>query len=110
MRSIIAVALVGLLLAACGTARRGEPVAGLLVIPTEKIARGERYYMTYCNKCHPTGESGLGLAINNKPLPATLIKTQVRLGAGAMPSFSKDFLSDEKLDDIIAYLELLRKH
>lgn len=110
MRLFTLAAILTLCLCACGTARRGETTAGLLAISSEKAARGEKYFMTYCNKCHPLGESGVGMAINNKPLPGPLIKTQVRMGAGAMPSFSKEFLSDEKLDDIIAYLQILRQN
>ncbi len=110
MRSIILVAISLIFLSACGTARRGETIAGPLTLASEKEARGEKFFMTYCNKCHPGGESGLGMSINNKPLPANLIKTMVRLGAGAMPAFSEELLPDEKLDDIIVYLQTIRKH
>jgi mono/diheme cytochrome c family protein len=66
--------------------------------------------MRNCDQCHPRGEAGLAPALNNKPLPAFLIKFQVRQGLGAMPSFSKDDLSDQQLDDIIRYLQALRHH
>ncbi|UFS71459.1 cytochrome c [Geomonas sp. RF6] len=102
-------ALVMVLLAGCGTARRGEPIAEPIQIDSQKVARGERAYMYHCNKCHPGGEAGLGFALNNKPLPAAMIKTQVRVGAGAMPAFSKELLPDNELDDIVAYLQTLRK-
>lgn len=110
MRLVILTLLPVIFLAGCGTPRRGENIAAPLAFSTEKEARGEKYFMTYCNKCHPQGESGVGFAINNKPLPGPIMKTQVRLGAGAMPAFSKEFLSDDKLDDIIAYLQTIRKH
>ncbi|GAB7025530.1 c-type cytochrome [Geotalea toluenoxydans] len=110
MRLIPLLVISLLFLSACGTPRRGENVAGPLTLASEKEVRGERYFMTYCNKCHPLGESGVGHALNNKPLPGPLIRTQVRLGAGAMPAFSKEFLPDEKLDDLIVYLQTLRKH
>jgi mono/diheme cytochrome c family protein len=102
--------LLALLLAGCSTARRGEPIEGPLPITSEKVARGQKVFMTHCHKCHPGGEAGLGFALNNKPLPGPMIKMQVRAGVGAMPSFSKELLPDDQLDDLIAYLETLRKH
>lgn len=66
--------------------------------------------MRNCDQCHPRGEAGLAPALNNKPLPAFLIKFQVRHGLGAMPSFSKDDISDQDLEDIILYLQALRQH
>ncbi|SNB44674.1 cytochrome c [Geobacter sp. DSM 9736] len=95
---------------ACTSARRGEPVAGPLKIDSEKVARGQKVFMVHCDKCHPGGEAGLGFAINNKPLPGPLIKTQIRTGVGAMPSFSKELLPDDQLDDLVEYIQTLRKH
>ena len=99
----------GLSLVACGTARRGIPVAGPMLIESEQVALGERVFMYNCNQCHPRGEAGVGLALNNKPLPDFAIRFQVRHGLGAMPSFSEDEISDEQLDAIIAYLDYLKE-
>jgi mono/diheme cytochrome c family protein len=96
--------------AGCTSARRGEPIEGPLEVSSKQVARGEHVFMTHCHKCHPGGESGLGPAINNKPLPGPMIKAQVRAGGGAMPRFSKDLLPDDQLDDLIAYLKTLRRH
>lgn len=103
-------ALVGLavLLTACGTARRGIPVAGPMEIPSEQVAVGERVFMKNCNSCHPRGEGGVGPAINNKPLPGFLIAFQVRHGLGAMPDFDEEQISDHELDAVVAYLKYLR--
>ena len=54
------------------------------------------------------GEAGLGPAINDKPLPEFLIKTQVRVGLGAMPSFHRRQINEDELDDLIRYLKALR--
>jgi mono/diheme cytochrome c family protein len=94
----------------CGTARRGEPIAGTLATQDEQIALGQRSFMTSCHQCHPGGMAGLGPAINNKPLPGFMIKLQSRAGLGAMPGFSSSELSDEELDAIVVYLKALRKH
>ena len=98
-----------LLLAGC-SARRGEPLVGPLSDNSDAVARGQRVFMANCHACHPGGEAGLAPAINNKPLPGFMIKTQVRLGVGAMPRFSKEEISSDQLDDLVTYLKALRRH
>jgi mono/diheme cytochrome c family protein len=94
--------------ATCGSARRGEPLVGPIAMRTPAEARGEQLFMANCSSCHPKGETGLGPAINDKPLPAFLIKTQVRVGFGAMPAFSHAEIGPHELDDIVAYLKAIR--
>jgi mono/diheme cytochrome c family protein len=65
--------------------------------------------MRECNQCHPAGAAGLGPAINNKPLPGVAMRTQIRLGAGAMPAFKDDALKDAEVDAIVAYLNKLQQ-
>lgn len=96
-------------LAACGSARRGEPIAGPLWIGSPAAAHGQEVFMAHCQQCHPTGAAGLGPAINNKPLPGFLIKFQVRHGLGAMPAFPERQIDDAELDDLVAYLKALRR-
>lgn len=98
-----------LLLAGC-SARRSEPIAGPFVPDTPVLARGEIAFDQHCSRCHPGGERGLAPAINNKPLPGFMIKTQVRHGAGAMPAFSEKELSREDLDALVKYLKRLRRN
>jgi mono/diheme cytochrome c family protein len=99
-----------LLQTACHTARRGEPGAGPVATVDSKLERGRIAYMRYCNQCHPEGEGGLGPALNNKPLPKFMIKTQVRLGLGVMPDFVIQRLPPDQLDDLVDYLIALRRH
>lgn len=99
-----------LLLSACGSARRGEPLRGQLAITHPQIAVGERVYMANCQQCHPGGEGGLGPAINNKPLLGWLIKFQVRNGLGTMPAFSSTEIPGPELDALVDYLQTLRRH
>jgi mono/diheme cytochrome c family protein len=94
----------------CHSARRGEPIVGTLPITDPQVERGRIVFMQYCNSCHPGGEGGLGPALNNKPAPRFLMKTQVRLGLGAMPSFDAHKLPPHQLDDVTKYLVALRKH
>jgi mono/diheme cytochrome c family protein len=99
-----------LLQAGCGTARRGEPLAGPLNVSSEEIVLGQKVFMRHCHQCHPGGEAGLGPALNNKPAPGFLMKIQVRKGLGAMPGFSSAHISKEELDALVRYLKTLRRH
>lgn len=108
MRMVSLAALMLMLFTGCAM-RRGEPISRPLEIDSPKLAAGEKAYMDHCNKCHPGGETALGFAINNKPLPGFLIKAQVRAGAGAMPAFPKELVSGEDLENMLMYIVLLRK-
>lgn len=96
-----------IVIAACGTARRGPPGDEPLHL-TQAQARGQAVFMTYCNQCHPRGEAGLAFAINDKPLPRFLMAFQVRNGLGAMPAFPEEVISEPQLDDLLEYLVALR--
>ena len=107
MRAVTTLAL-ALAVAACGSARRSEPLTGPFAATTREVQVGERVFMRHCHACHPGGEAGLGPALNDKPLPGFLIATQVRLGIGAMPAFSTDDLPPSDLDALLAYLRARR--
>ena len=94
---------------ACGTARRSEPLVGAPQL-TGNQRRGEKVFMEYCNQCHPGGDAGLALAINNKPLPGAAIKLQVRKGVGQMPGFGSDVIPDADLESVVSYLAAIRKN
>ncbi len=103
--------VVGILLLsflACSSARRGQPFTRPLPVSNSHLEAGELLFMQHCNFCHPGGAGGLGPALNNKPLPAFAIRTQVRHGLGAMPAFSEDQISPAQLDDLVLYLKALR--
>jgi mono/diheme cytochrome c family protein len=101
--------LLALLAAGCGTARRGEPIVGQKQIPNPEIALGQRVFDRNCSQCHPGGERGVGVALNDKPLPKWYIKLQVRTGLGAMPSFSGKQINGTELDAVADYLAWLRR-
>lgn len=104
------IVLLSVCVSSCGSARRGEPNGQRFVPPSPAIAQGERVFYEYCHKCHTGGEASLGPAINNKPLPGWLLRTQVRLGLGVMPAFSESEIDERELDHLIAYLIALRRH
>ena len=100
---------IALLLVGCGSARRGEPVAGPLAL-SEDAQRGHVVFDTWCEQCHPGGEAGIGPALTNVPTPVWLQRRQVRLGAGAMPAFGEDQIPPDDLDALADYLRALRRH
>ena len=110
-RSTIAVAL-ALAASACGgSARRSETVQGRAPSLSGNEVAGQWVFMKNCNQCHPLGEGGLGPPINNKPFPAVMLKAKVRTGLGGdMPSFSEREVSSRELDQLVAYLEVLRSN
>jgi mono/diheme cytochrome c family protein len=93
----------------CTDARRSEPLVGGPVHLTEQQQLGQQVFAQHCYQCHPNGAAGLGPAINNKPLPQAMIKTQVRVGAGAMPGFDEHHIPQDQLDAVASYLTALRK-
>jgi mono/diheme cytochrome c family protein len=96
------------LASACGPVRRDEPHTEALTQPAQDVAAGERLFAYHCYQCHPGGAAGLGPPLNDKPLPVTAIKLQVRKGLGAMPAFNQQQLSDQELGEVVRYLKALR--
>lgn len=97
-----------LAISACGTARRSEALGNPVKVDTPTLQQGQAVFMQHCNQCHPRGDGGLAPAINDKPLPGFMLRLQVRMGMGAMPSFSEQDISDGELDALIAYLKAAR--
>jgi mono/diheme cytochrome c family protein len=91
--------------------RKSEPVKQKQFVPANnRIANGERVYMTYCQKCHPAGEAGLGPSINANPAPQFVKRFQMRHGLGVMPGFNKDEISRSDLHDISKYLKAWKSY
>jgi mono/diheme cytochrome c family protein len=90
----------------CST-RKSLPLEGPLTL-NENEQKGEKVFMENCQRCHPHGEAGLGPAIN--PAPSFGKRFQIRHGAGAMPSFDEKQISEQELDDVLAYMKVLKKN
>lgn len=105
--AITAAATIGI---GCADARRPNTVPAQTLRRNPRLAEGQRVFMQYCNQCHVGGAAGVGPAIDNKPLPAFVIRFQVRHGVGAMPSFGPWAISDSQLDDLVQYLGYLHTH
>ena len=108
--SCILLCLAVILLVASCSVRRSTPIKGPVPLEDSHVRNGQIQFMAHCQKCHPAGESGLGLAINTNPAPKFIKRFQVRHGLGVMPSFGVEEISDEDLSDILSYLRALRKN
>jgi mono/diheme cytochrome c family protein len=106
----IAVVLVAAITAGCYPVRRAEPIVGPMTLNEPTLERGRLLFDRHCYKCHTEGEGGLGPILNDKPLPKFLMRLQTRVGLGAMPRFTKEQISDDELDDLLAYIVALRHH
>ena len=108
MRTLLFASLV-VVAVGCGTARRGVPIAGPIA-HSDAGMNGKILFMHNCNQCHPGGDAAVGPAINNKWIPHPVMKLQIRKGVlGSMPAFSDSQLTDQDVDDILVYLDELRK-
>src|SRR5919202_5558392 len=96
--------LLATMLTACYSVRRAEPIVGPMTVNDPALDRGRQLFQRHCYECHTEGEGGLGPILNDKPLPKFLMRLQTRVGLGAMPSFSKQQISDEELDDLLSYV------
>ena len=108
MKKIGTIILIACAATGCNSVRRGEPITGPMELNPRQEA-GRIVFQQRCHQCHPYGGAGLGPALNNKPAPARLIKTQVRAGLGAMPRFEDHIIAETDLDDLISYVIALRK-
>ena len=77
--------------------------------PTGSPERGYQAYMRYqCYTCHGTigqgADRGAGPKIAPNPFPWVAFETQVRRPRQDMPAYRKEFVSDQELADIYAYL------
>src|SRR5687768_6696537 len=99
-----------LLVGACTTARKTEPLAPPLNLSDPKVAHGQKVFFQHCHQCHPHGQGGLGPAIVNKPLPEFLMNFQVRHGLGTMPSFGANKIPPPDMDALMEYIKAVRQN
>src|SRR5258706_14147250 len=81
--------------------------------PEGSADRGKQTYTKYmCYACHGTvgqgADRGTGPQIAPKVLPYPAFALQVRNPRLDMPAFRKEFLSDQELADIYAYLSTIK--
>jgi mono/diheme cytochrome c family protein len=107
LKLILAVIPVLLIVAACGEPApppAPPPAAPPPVAKDGDVAAGQAVFQQHCEACHPGGGAGVGPALRGQNLSAGHISTQVRQGAGAMPAFPPERISDQQLNDLVAYV------
>ncbi|MFL5732052.1 MAG: c-type cytochrome [Chloroflexia bacterium] len=74
------------------------------------IPRGKAVFARYCNACHPGGLRGAGPSlIEEAPhLSDAQIKDSVRKGRNRMPAYDETLISNDALDDLVAYVRTLK--
>lgn len=81
--------------------------------PTGSADLGQKHFLKYmCYTCHGTAgqgaDRGTGPKIAPTPLPYPAFALQVRAPRLDMPAYRSEFVSDQELADIYAYLSSIR--
>jgi mono/diheme cytochrome c family protein len=81
--------------------------------PAGSAERGAHTFKKYmCYTCHGTlgqgADRGTGPKIAPNPLPYPAFALQVRTPRLDMPAYRKEFVSDQELADIYAYLSIMK--
>lgn len=89
----------------------GGPDTPELHPESAEVARGGRLYRAQCASCHTTAGGGGALLRQEAPsvYHATPAETAsaIRVGPGTMPAFAETALSDDELNDLVAYVDYL---
>jgi ubiquinol-cytochrome c reductase cytochrome c subunit len=95
-------------------ARFGEgPAIPRVNVPGADLAKGGELYRVNCASCHNWDGKG-GALVNRQnasplsPVPDGQVAEAVRIGPGTMPQFTQAQLSDDELNDVVAYVDYLR--
>lgn len=100
------------LVAYVGSLGDGPPVPEIHLDDAD-VAEGGVLFRANCQACHSAFGSGGALSYG-RAAPSlhssepTEVGAAIRVGPGQMPVFGPDAISDEELDDVAAYVELLR--
>lgn len=81
--------------------------------PGGSAESGQKHFIKYmCYNCHGTAgqgaDRGTGPKIAPSPLPYPAFALQVRSPRLDMPAYRKEFVSDQELADIYAYLSSIK--
>lgn len=71
---------------------------------TGDVAAGEPVFANFCAGCHPDGGSGVGPALHARADSPAETRHLIRHGKARMPGFGADQISDEDLENLLAYL------
>lgn len=77
--------------------------------PVGDAAAGEAVFMANCTFCHPGGEAGVGPSLIASAMTTDEMLTQVRQGSDNMPACASGKISEEDLENLIAYIVSLKE-
>ena len=102
MKLLIAMSIAGMATAASAQAPQGS------------AERGRQVYLAMgCHACHGTvgqgGERGAGPKIAPNPFPYEAFAFQTRRPRSSMPRYPVEYLSDQQLADIYAYIASIKQ-
>ncbi len=95
---------------ACGGTPPPEPPVGTQAATGRELFVGE----FGCNTCHPGGQKGVGRDLvgpefrQRHPTDAS-VREQIRNGGGQMPAYGEERMSEQQLQDVIAYIRWLNE-
>lgn len=77
------------------------------------LAEGGQLYRVNCASCHNWDGKGGALVNRNNapplhPVPLRQVAEAIRIGPGAMPNFTSEQLDEQRLTDVLAYVDYLR--
>lgn len=82
----------------------GAAAGGGAPADAEAIARGTAVFEKYCDSCHPGGGEDIGPTLLEIKWTSDRMVEQIRKGSKKMKPIPPKRLSDEKLQDLMAYL------
>ncbi len=97
-----------------GGATAAPPSGGATAAPSGggagDVAAGQKVFTQLCNVCHPNGGrvAGIGPKLAATTRDEAYIRNNIRMGKGTMPAFGPDQVSDQQLNDIVAYIKNLK--
>lgn len=68
-------------------------------------AAGEGVFANFCEGCHPGGHEGVGDDLHTSGDSAAEARMIIRQGAGRMPAFGTDTITDADLENLMAHLQ-----
>ena len=90
----------------------GQPEPDIPRVGHGSVAAGGELYRLQCAACHAWAGDGGALLHREAPSVHPATPTQaaeaMRVGPGQMPSFGQAALTDQQLDDVVAYVEYLK--
>lgn len=75
---------------------------------------GKTVFQAQCSACHPKGNAGIGPKLAGAKFDQKFkiddsLKQLIRQGAGSMPAYKPEQISDQQLSDLIAYMKALKE-